>query len=358
MVIGMSGARRPHQVIRELFRSRPDPYEGASLDASRRIVAAVLGLTSLLTLAFLPLEPVNEQIGWAGWPIAGALVGAGVAGTVLMLRASPSFDDLLFVACAGIASIALLNWLAGGDSSAYEDLYVLWLGAAAVHPPRRAFGLLALILAALALPLVYEGSDSELMGDMVSEGLLLVVVGFLLITYLQFVRRERAGLQAGAEVARRLAGVDALTGLGNRRAFDEALTAEAARSAREQRPLSIGLLDVDGLKRINDRFGHLEGDRCLRDIARAVEASVRASDRCFRWGGDEFVVMLPGSPRPAAEDVLRRMTTNVTDSCKAPDGSGLELTWSTAELEAGAGPEEVLAAADVALLERKTEKRR
>ncbi len=354
----MSGARRPLQVVRELFRSRPDPYEGASLEASRRAVAAVLGLTSLLTLVFLPLEPVDEQIGWAGYPIAGALVAAGVAGTVLLLRASPSFDNLLAVASAGIAAIALLNWLAAGASSAYEDLYVLWLGAAAVQPPRRALAVLAGMLALLALPLAYQGTDAEVVGDLVAEALLLIVLGLILITFLQFVRRERAGLQTGAEVARRLAGVDALTGLGNRRAFDEALTAEAARSAREHRPLSIGLLDVDGLKRINDRFGHLEGDRCLRDIARLAEGSVRSSDRCFRWGGDEFVVMLPGSDRPAAEEVLRRMTANVTEHCKTPDGSGLELTWATAELAAGAGPEEVLAAADVALLERKTEKRR
>ena len=344
--------------MRELFRTSEDPYEGASLEASRRIVAAVLGLTSLLTLAFLPVEPVDEQIGWAGWSIAGALVGASVAGTILMIRASPSFNDLLAVAYAGIAGIAALNWLAAGGSSAYEDLYVLWLGAAVVHPPRRAFGVLAAMLALLALPLAYEGTDAELVGDMIGEGLLLVVVGLILIAYQQFVRRERAGLQAGAEVARRLAGVDALTGLGNRRAFDEALTAEAAGSARDQRPLSIGLLDVIGLKRINDRFGHLEGDRCLRDIARAVESSIRSSDRCFRWGGDEFVVMLPGSERGTAEEVLRRMTASVTETCKAPDGSGLELNFATAELAAGASPEEVLAAADLALLERKTEQRR
>ena len=354
----MSGARRPQEVVRGLFRTGEDPYEGASLEASRRIVAAVLGLTSLLTVAFLPVEPVNEQIGWAGWSIAGGLVGASLAGTVLMIRASPSFNDLLGVAYAGIAGIAVLNWLAAGGSSAYEDLYVLWLGAASVHPPRRAFAVLAAMLALLALPLIYEGTDAELVGDMVGEALLLVVVGLILIAYQQFVRRERAGLQAGAEVARRLAGVDALTGLGNRRAFDEALTAEAAGSARDQRPLSIGLLDVIGLKRINDRFGHLEGDRCLRDIARTVESSIRSSDRCFRWGGDEFVVMLPGSDRGTAEEVLRRMTANVTETCKAPDGSGLALTFATAEMAAGAGPEEVLAAADVALLERKTEQRR
>jgi diguanylate cyclase (GGDEF)-like protein len=76
------------------------------------------------------------------------------------------------------------------------------------------------------------------------------------------------GLQAGAEVARRLARSDALTGLGNRRALDETPTAEAARSARQGTPLAVGLVDLDGLRRINDRFGHVEGDHCLQQAAR------------------------------------------------------------------------------------------
>jgi hypothetical protein len=69
-------------------------------------------------------------------------------------------------------------------------------------------------------------------------------------------------------------------------------------------------------------------------------------------------VMLPGSDRATAEEVLRRLATTVSETCKVPDGSGLGLTWASAELAAGDGPEEVLAAADVALLERKIDRRR
>ena len=235
---------------------------------------------------------------------------------------------------------------------------MLWLGAVAPHPPRRAFGLLAVMLGALALPLAYEGSGSSTVGDMVAEALLLAAVGSILIIYLHLIRRQRLGLRARAEVARRLASVDALTGLGNRRAFDEALTVEVAGAARDRAPLSIGLIDVDSLKTINDRFGHLEGDRCLGEVARVMEGSVRNTDRCFRWGGDEFVVVLPGSARAAAEDVLRRMVQNVSRDCAAPDGRGVELSWGTAELAPGTSLEDALAAADVALLEQKTEKRR
>jgi diguanylate cyclase (GGDEF)-like protein len=350
--------RAAHEFLFDLFRRRTDPYEGAELGTSQRIMAALLGLNGLLVLVFLPLEPVDEQIGSAGWIVAGAIVVAAFAGAVLVARRSPSFDDLLVIAYVGTAAIAALNWLAAGGSSAYEDLYVLWLGAVAPHPPRRAYGLLTVMLGALALPLVYQGTTSEIVGDMVAEALILIAVGSILIIYLHMVRRQRMGLLAGAEVARRLASVDALTGLGNRRAFDEALTIEVAGAARGLAPLSIGLIDVDSLKAINDRFGHLEGDRCLGDVARVMESSMRNTDRCFRWGGDEFVVMLPGRGREAAEEVLRQMVENVSRECAAPDGRGVELSWGSAELEPGASPEDALAAADLALLEQKTEKRR
>jgi diguanylate cyclase (GGDEF)-like protein len=193
---------------------------------------------------------------------------------------------------------------------------------------------------------------------MAAEALILVVLGVLLTAYMANVRRQRAGLEEGAEVARRLTGIDSLTGLGNRRAFDESLTVETARAARDGASLSVGLVDVDNLRHINDRYGHLEGDRCLRDVARAMERSVRASDRCFRWGGDEFVVVMAGTDRDTAGPVLSRMAEAVSAACAAPDGRAIRLAWGTAELQRGGTAEDLLAAADVALLERKTEKLR
>jgi diguanylate cyclase (GGDEF)-like protein len=335
-----------------------DPYAGADLATSRRFQAGLLGLCGLLTLVFMPFEPVDDQIGDAGWAIAGGLGVLAIGSAFLLRGREPSYDDLLAIAYLGIAGIALLNYLAGGGSSAYEDLYVLWLGTGAAHPPRRALTHLGVMVAALALPLVYEGSDRETVSDMAAEALILVVLGVLLTAYMANVRRQRAGLEAGAEVARRLAGIDDLTGLGNRRSFDEAITVETARATREGVPLSVGLVDGDNLRNVNDRYGHLEGDRCLGEVARAMERSVRAGDRCFRWGGDEFVVVMPGADSEAAGRVLERMAEEVGRECETPDGSPIELTWGTADLQPGGNAEDLLAAADVALLERKTEKRR
>jgi diguanylate cyclase (GGDEF)-like protein len=335
-----------------------DPYAGADLTTSRRFQAGLLGLCGLLTLTFLPFEPVDDQIGAAGWAIAAGLALLALLTAYLILRREPSYDDLLVIAYAGIAGIALLNYLAGGGSSAYEDLYVLWLGTGVSHPPRRAIPHLAVMVAALALPLAYEDVNRETVDDMAAEALILVVCGALLTAYQAGVRRHRAGLEAGVEVERRLARVDELTGLGNRRAFDEAITVESVRASRERVPLSVGLVDVDNLSRINSDYGHLAGDQSLRDVARAIERSVRAGDRCFRWGGDEFVVLMPGTGGEPADQVLARMAEAVAESCRAPDGRRISLTWGVAELEPGGTAEELLAAADLAMLERKTEKQR
>jgi diguanylate cyclase (GGDEF)-like protein len=348
----------PHSLVRAIL-SHPGSYDGVDPVASRRVTGALLGLSALLTLCFLPLDPPSDAIGWPGWVVAVALVVASLvaARRVVDVTRPVGYDALLAVAYGGVAVVAVLEWL-GGAGSPYALLFVLWLGAGAVHPPRRALVHLAVLLGAVALPLVHEGYDSALATRVVAEDLLLVAIGVVLIAYLFTVRAQRTGLQAGAEVARRLARADPLTGLGNRRALDETLLAEANRAVREGRPLSVALLDLDGLKRINDRFGHIEGDRCLRDAARGIEAALRANDLCFRWGGDEFVILLPGTDAPGAELVVARVAERVGQVCRDPEGGGVSLSYGVAELEPDMTAEDLLAGADVALLEQKTRKRR
>lgn len=96
------------------------------------------------------------------------------------------------------------------------------------------------------------------------------------------------------ERLKQLATTDALTGICNRRRFDEVLTSEINRAARFASPLSIILFDIDHFKHINDTYGHQVGDRVLTQLAVAVGGSIRTTDQFARWGGDEFTVLLPG----------------------------------------------------------------
>lgn len=109
-----------------------------------------------------------------------------------------------------------------------------------------------------------------------------------------------------------LARSDALTGLGNRRAFDETLRDECTRARRSAQPLTLVYIDLDNFKRINDQLGHDAGDQVLCELAAAVRQVVREHiDRGFRLGGDEFALLLPGSSVTQAQAVVDR----IRDAC-------------------------------------------
>jgi diguanylate cyclase (GGDEF)-like protein len=169
------------------------------------------------------------------------------------------------------------------------------------------------------------------------------------------VRAQRLELSRQGENARRSAYTDPLTGLGNRRAFDEALTAELARARLSRQPLSVLLADLNDFKRVNDRFGHLNGDHCLREVADVLRIAMRRLDRCFRWGGDEFAILLPETDRAGAEDFALRLHDQVRASCFNPDGDALTIVTGSAELRPEMPHHELLAEADFALMSAKTQ---
>ncbi len=159
----------------------------------------------------------------------------------------------------------------------------------------------------------------------------------------------------------RLAYVDPLTEVASRARFLALAESEVARAVRYRRPLSLLVVDVDHFKRVNDTFGHVEGDRVLRAIGRALRVSVRASDVVGRLGGEEFAVVLPESDVRAARELADRLRLAVRD-LPAPGaadgvvGAGpcLSVTVGGSELLAGAeGLRELLIRADRALYDGK-----
>ncbi|OHV15820.1 hypothetical protein BK022_16290 [Methylorubrum extorquens] len=118
---------------------------------------------------------------------------------------------------------------------------------------------------------------------------------------------QRATAALNAEL-QQLASTDALTGLGNRRRFDEVLERECLRATRTGKALSLLILDADHFKGFNDRYGHQQGDEALRLIARSAQGSIHAySDTAYRIGGEEFAVILPDTEEPSAEAVANRI---------------------------------------------------
>jgi diguanylate cyclase len=121
---------------------------------------------------------------------------------------------------------------------------------------------------------------------------------------------------------------DALTGLANRRAFEERLPVELSRFSRGGRPLSLCLLDLDGFKGVNDRLGHPAGDEVLRQVARILETS-RVADDCFRIGGDEFALLMPGTSEEEATIAAERIAEAVRGANLADGRIGISFGIAT-----------------------------
>lgn len=135
------------------------------------------------------------------------------------------------------------------------------------------------------------------------------------------------------EQARRLsehqALTDSLTGLSNRRALLELLRVDEDRALRSRQPLSVILTDVDRFKAINDDFGHNTGDRCLKVVSDALRAGVRSGDHVGRWGGEEFLILLPNTDLIQAAEVAERCRTMLTRQLfRAEDGRTMRVSAS------------------------------
>ncbi|MBN9163199.1 MAG: diguanylate cyclase [Myxococcales bacterium] len=155
-----------------------------------------------------------------------------------------------------------------------------------------------------------------------------------------------------------LATTDALTGLANRRRFDEQIAAEVARAARTGAPLSLVFCDVDHFKRYNDRYGHQRGDACLVEVARALDGVVRRpADLAARYGGEEFALVLPDTGQEGAANLVERLRAAVRELALEHEGSEahgvVTLSAGVATVVGSWTVEEVIELADRALYEAK-----
>ena len=144
----------------------------------------------------------------------------------------------------------------------------------------------------------------------------------------------------------RLALTDRLTGLVNRRGGEDSIARELARAQRDSTPLSLVLLDIDHFKRINDVHGHAEGDRVLRDVARVISGAVRRSDLAIRWGGEEFVLVLPGATLEGARITAERLRALIARAVPSADAHPVTVSMGIGVAAAGERAELVLARAD------------
>jgi diguanylate cyclase (GGDEF)-like protein len=277
-------------------------------------------------------------------------VVAGFAAAVFARLAAERLPQwpLYVILTLGILLVARSAYFTG-DQTGFFILFCVWIGLYTVFFFSRRVALAYLVLIAVTYAWLLIELDSTAGLARWFAGIGTIFLGaFLIDSLVERVRRiardnamiaaEREQLAATlAEVAR----TDDLTGLANRRAWDESLEREIKRAGRDESALCVGIVDLDHFKNYNDLNGHLAGDRMLKQISSAWAGELRASDVLARYGGEEFALALPGCSLEDATVLVERLRAATPDgeTCSA----GIVL-WDGAE----AG-EELVGRADSAL---------
>ncbi len=176
----------------------------------------------------------------------------------------------------------------------------------------------------------------------------------------QLIRAQHRATEANEKLERESA-TDGLTGITNRRRFDEILGIEWLRAARSGAGLSLLMVDIDHFKRFNDHYGHVAGDECLRRVAQLLHSSARrAGDLVARYGGEEFVVLLPGAKLADAEELAQRCQHGIAamalPHASSPTAGHVTFSIGIAQVvpDAARDPASLVNAADTAMYRAKT----
>jgi diguanylate cyclase (GGDEF)-like protein len=228
-----------------------------------------------------------------------------------LLRASRPIRRWQAVALslALLVGVATLDSLLG--SRIQSDILYSFPVVIAAWSASRVDGVLMAVLASLLIAAL----DSP--GSGAQTAIVSIVMFATRVSALCIIALTVSKLRGVTEEAERLADLDPLTGLLNRRSIETRLSLELARSTRQTSPLSVIYIDVDDFKSFNDRFGHGAGDEILRSVAQCVTESLRNTDVVARLGGDEFVVVLPDTDSAGARRVGTELLEGLARSTSA-----------------------------------------
>jgi diguanylate cyclase (GGDEF)-like protein len=281
------------------------------------------------------------------------------AGFVLLFRFCRSFCrearwKLVVQTLAMTAFITLVLWYTGRSQSPLLNLYLLVIIACAITLGRMTTLLEVLLIGACYLLLGYADYGISILSPETFTTLMANFSPFLLVAYVTSLLAEDIH-----EARRRivvLSQTDELTGLMNMRAFSTLLDREITTARRYLQPFTLMMIDVDRLKKVNDRFGHVAGTQLLRAVAAAISDCVRSADVLARYGGDEFVILMPHTRSEAARIAAERIRSAIHGSSFNMNDWRITASVSigiAAFPESTGAPEDVLEKADVALYQSK-----
>jgi diguanylate cyclase (GGDEF)-like protein len=325
-------------------------------------VSYVVDAAILLLYAYAGTIPatIGPAFGICGLGSVACFIALSEAGV------NDRFRDHYFVVQQSMVSLAIML----GFAWAVPEVGVLFLCALFIvfsfsalrSTPRQtaiafaamAFGLAALFLLTDKPISIPHGSHLERSATMLVFVLTIgrcMFLGIFASSLRESLYKRGLQLKEAYKRIEELAELDELTGSFNRRCIMRMLEDEIARAHRTKSPFSVALIDLDWFKRINDAYGHPTGDEVLRTFAITVFANIRSIDRFGRYGGEEFLLILPDTPHDVAWRILDRQREIVAELDWSAFSSGLNVTISAgvATLLANEAPDALLARADCAL---------
>ncbi len=304
------------------LRSRADEA-ASSVEETRRTLAYMASVASVTRRLAGSSDPAAVRHG-----VCSASMAIAAADYAQLIE--PDANGILVTTAAAGAEVALDV----GESSRASEAYV---SRRAVFAPADGFHFEPVLRDDFAVGVLVVGWLEPIgeLGEAAASGLRMLSAEAAIAI-------DRAELLARLEESAR---TDDLTGLPNRRAWDQELPRELARATRSERQVCVAMLDLDRFKEFNDERGHQAGDRLLKQAGRAWAQQLRSSDMLARYGGEEFAVLLPGCGLPDAQRVLERLRLSMPDAETVSVGVAC---WDGTE-----SVEELVGRADSALYEAK-----
>ena len=281
-------------------RGRPLEGEGVLLRLFPWFAAGALAFALVPLLPNAVTEPANL--------IAGLLIPALFVVAIFVPWERLPMWPQAALAMVPFISVALIRTVQESTESAYTPVALLpvyWLALYGTRP--QLFVSILLVGVTLAIPSPAVEGDTYPVTEVGAGLLWMVIAGISGLTISELARqRERVQAQLGRQAL-----TDALTGLPNRRAWDEELDRELARAGRTGAPMCVVLLDLDHFKQFNDRHGHQAGDEHLQRAAGNWRARLRGTDLLARYGGEEFAVVLTATTLGRAKEVIEGLRETV-----------------------------------------------
>ena len=328
--------------------AQPDVLAAGRRDQMWRYGALLFGAGALVTVAglVLPHQPEVDEPGLAVVAVLAALAAA----VLLVARGRLPHGAYHAVLAMGTITVSLGLFFNGerhGGPAGVDEMYYLWVVLYAAYYLGRAATAAHVGIVVVAHAVTLVAVDPGPIGVSRWISLAGLVAGAAVVVRLMGERSDR--LVAELEQAAR---TDPLTGLANRRAFEEAFGRELARAQRDGAGFALALADIDRFKELNDRLGHVAGDDALVEVGRALLDQVRGSDLVARFGGDEFAVVLAGADAARAIEMCERVSRNLCE--RIPAQASLALSFGVAEYgRDGHTLDDLVRAADAALYESK-----